>query len=71
MDLREASGEGVVEKLFDLNRELGLPLKLRDVGVREEHIETLSDLAFADFCHPNNPKPVSREDFKKLYTEAL
>jgi alcohol dehydrogenase class IV len=39
--------------------------------VREEHIETLADLAIADFAHPNNPKPVSREDFKKLYTEAL
>jgi alcohol dehydrogenase class IV len=71
MDLRDESGEAVVARLFDLNRELGLPLKLRDVGVREEHIETLSDLAFADFCHPNNPKPVSRKDFKKLYTEAL
>lgn len=71
MDLRDESGEAVVAKLFDLNRELGLPVKLRDVGVREEHIETLSDLALADFCHPNNPKPVSREDFKKLYMEAL
>jgi alcohol dehydrogenase class IV len=71
MELREESGDGVVEKLFALNKELGLPVKLRDVGVKEEHIETLSDLAFADFCHPNNPKPVSRDDFKKLYLEAL
>lgn len=71
MDLKDESGEAVVEKLFALNKELKLPVKLRDVGVKEEHIETLSDLAFADFCHPNNPKPVSREDFKKLYREAL
>ena len=71
MDLKEESGDGVVEKLFALNKELKLPVKLRDVGVKEEHIETLSDLALADFCHPNNPKPVSREDFKKLYLEAL
>jgi alcohol dehydrogenase class IV len=71
MDLQEESGEAVVGSLFGLNKELGLPVRLREVGVREEHIETLSDLAFADFCHPNNPKPVSREDFKKLYQEAL
>ena len=70
MDLKDESGEAVVGKLFALNKELKLPVKLRDVGVKEEHIETLSDLAFADFCHPNNPKPVSREDFKKLYREA-
>lgn len=71
MDLQEGSGEAVVERLFGLNKELGLPVRLREVGVKEEHIETLSDLAFGDFCHPNNPKPVSREDFKKLYQEAL
>ncbi|HVW60444.1 MAG TPA: iron-containing alcohol dehydrogenase [Puia sp.] len=71
MDLQEESGEAVVGRLFGLNKELGLPARLREVGVKEEHIETLSDLAFADFCHPNNPKPVSREDFKKLYQEAL
>jgi len=71
MDMKDESGEAVVEKLFALNKELGLPVRLRDVGVKEEHIETLSDLALADFCHPNNPKPVNREDFKKLYQEAL
>ena len=71
MELPVEDGEAVVERLFALNRELGLPTRLRDAGVRQEHIETLADLAFADFCHPNNPKPVSREDFKKLYEEAL
>ena len=71
MEIKEENGEAVVERLFALNRELGLPVRLRDAGVKPEHIETLADLAFADFCHPNNPKPVSREDFKKLYNEAL
>jgi alcohol dehydrogenase class IV len=66
-----SSGEAVVERLFALNGELGLPVRLRDVGVMEEHIATLADLAIADFAHPNNPKPVSREDFHSLYTEAL
>lgn len=71
MELKEESGEAVVERLFGLNRELGLPTRLRDAGVTAGHIETLADLAFADFCHPNNPKPVSRADFKQLYSEAL
>ena len=71
MELKEETGEAVVKHLFDLNKQIGMPEKLGAVGVKQEHIETLSDLAFADFCHPNNPKPVSREDFKKLYQEAL
>ena len=57
---------------FALNEELRLlVVRLRDAGVKSEHIETLADLAIADFAHPNNPKPVSREDFKNLYLEAL
>ena len=71
MELSETTGEAVINHLFELNKQLGLPTRLRDIGVKEEHIETLSDLALADFCHPNNPKPVSKNDFKQLYTEAL
>jgi len=71
MRLSGRDGAAVVERLFAFNVELGLPTRLREIGVKDEHIETLADLAFADFAHPNNPKPVSREDFKKLYTEAL
>jgi len=71
MELDVTSNEAIVGHLFALNQKIGLPVKLRDIGVKEEHIETLSDLALADFCHPNNPKPVSREDFKQLYLSAL
>lgn len=71
MELPEGKGEQVADHLFEVNGQIGLPVKLRDIGVKNEHIETLSDLAIADFCHPNNPKPVSRDDFKKLYSEAL
>ncbi|MFL0161619.1 iron-containing alcohol dehydrogenase [Aquirufa salirivi] len=71
LEIKDESGEGVVNFLFDLNNRIGIPHQLREVGVKEEHIETLADLAIADFAHPNNPKPVSREDFKNLYLEAL
>ncbi|MBS1605535.1 MAG: iron-containing alcohol dehydrogenase [Bacteroidetes bacterium] len=71
MELQQEDGDGLVARLFELNEQLGLPVRLRDVGVSEEHLETLADLALADFCHPNNPKPVNREDFLSLYKEAL
>jgi len=71
LDLKDENGEAVVKYLFDLNTQVGMPHKLRDIGVKEEHIETLADLAIADFAHPNNPKPVTRENFKSLYTKAL
>ena len=71
LELNEETGDAVVKYLFELNSKIGIPHKLRDIDVKEEHIETLADLAFADFAHPNNPKPVNRNDFRNLYTEAL
>ncbi|HEY4936155.1 MAG TPA: iron-containing alcohol dehydrogenase [Puia sp.] len=71
LNLKEETGEAVVSYLFELNDKINIPRKLSGIGVLPEHIETLADLAIADFAHPNNPKPVSREDFKQLYLKAL
>lgn len=71
LELSKENGDAVVQYLFDLNAKINIPHKLRDIGVKQEHIETLADLALADFAYPNNPKPVSREDFKNLYLQAL
>ena len=71
IELKDETGEAVVKYLFDLNSRISIPHHLKDIGVRKEHVETLSDLAIADFAHPNNPKPVSREDFRNLYSKAL
>ncbi len=71
LQLKKGSGEAVINYLYELNSKIGIPHRLKDIGVKEEHMETLADLAFADFAHPNNPKPVSREDFKELYQQAL
>lgn len=71
MGLKNHTGEAVVEHLFQMNETTGLPIKLSAVGVEASHLEALSDLAVADFAHPNNPKVVSRADFRRLYEEAL
>lgn len=71
LELKEETGEAVVKYLFDLNVKINIPQKLGEIGVKQEHIDTLADLAIADFAHPNNPKPVAREDFRELYNKAL
>ncbi len=71
LELKDETGDAVVKYLFDLNKKINIPHRLGEIGVKEEHIEILADLAIADFAHPNNPKPVSREDFKQLYIKAL
>ena len=54
-----------------LIRECGLGQRLRDLGVKEEQIDQLADLAIQDGCHQTNPVPVTREDLKKLYLLSL
>ena len=71
LEIKNESGEGVVNYLLELNASINIPAKLRGIGVKKEHLDTLADLAIADFAHPNNPKPVSRGDFKTLYEKAL
>ena len=65
------TGDRLTTHLFALNRELSLPTRLSEINVTENHLEELSILAEADFCHPSNPKPVSRSDFEMLYRKAL
>ncbi|MBR06233.1 MAG: alcohol dehydrogenase [Rickettsiales bacterium] len=67
----DGDGEHVVDFLFELNQRLGLPTQLRDVGVKEEHLDPLAQLAIQDFAHPNNPKPVTLDDFRTLYQKAF
>lgn len=71
LNLKDESGKAVVNYLFELNSRIQIPHKLNEIGVKKEHIEPLADLAIADFAHPNNPKPVSRDDFRQLYAKAL
>ena len=71
LNLKNTSGDSVVQFLFDLNTKISIPHKLREIGVKEEQLDILASLAFADFAHPNNPKPVSEKEFRALYAEAL
>jgi alcohol dehydrogenase class IV len=71
LNLPRDTGEAVVQYLFDVNSRIGIPRTLSEIGVKAGHIETLADLAIADFAHPNNPKPVTRENFRDLYLSAL
>jgi alcohol dehydrogenase class IV len=71
MRLPQTGGQALIDALFNLNERLNLPTRLSEIGVTEGHIDALSDLAFADFCHPSNPKPVSRQQFRTLYQQAL
>jgi alcohol dehydrogenase class IV len=76
-DLARAAGAkqpdaaGFIEWLRELRAAIDIPDSLREVGVLETHLPRLVEIAVADACHPNNPRPVSEADFRTLFTQAL
>jgi len=62
---------GFVAWLTALKAKLGVPATLRELDVRDEHLERLVEVAVADGCHANNPRPVTKVDFERLFRAAL
>jgi alcohol dehydrogenase class IV len=59
-----------VERVEDLAREVGIPRRLRDAGVREEALPAVAAKAFEDASHRTNPRPCSEADLLALARAA-
>jgi len=70
LGVSDQTADAVVDYLHQLNKTVGLPIRLRDVGVKETDIDRLVSLAVEDVCHQCNPLPVSIDDFRRLYRAA-
>jgi alcohol dehydrogenase class IV len=66
-----AEGESLSEALRHLRAAVGLPSGLAKEGVTEADLDKLADKAIEDACHRNNPRPVTRDELRKLYAESL
>jgi len=71
LGLKEKSGKGFIQWLEQLKAKIEMPNHLTQLGVKKDQIERLSALAFEDGCHQSNPRACAREDFQRIYTEAL
>jgi len=64
------AAEKAIDAVADLNRRIGIPGSLGEVGIEEEALALLARKAFEDSCHKTNPRPCSEEDLLMLYKEA-
>ena len=69
MSLEEAR-LAAVDAVFALNRDVGIPVHLRDVGVRKEDIPLLAQAALEDVCTGGNPREATLAVFSELYHTA-
>jgi len=58
------------QALSDLNRKLGLPARLRDIGVDETCLPQVAEQALQDNAHKTNPRTMTREDYSRILQAA-
>jgi alcohol dehydrogenase class IV len=67
----QARCSAFIERLADLSRRLGLPARLRDVGIGEEHLAQMaSDAMLQTRLLVNNPRDVTETDAEAIYRAA-
>jgi alcohol dehydrogenase class IV len=65
------AADKAIDAIADLNRRLGIPNALSEVGIQEDQLEVLAKKAFEDPCHQSNPRPCTEQDLLMLYREAF
>ncbi len=68
--LADPGAKSFLAWLTDLKKKVGVPARLRDAGIKEDQLPELVEVATADACHPNNPKPVTKADFEAIFRAA-
>jgi lactaldehyde reductase len=60
-----------VSAVKQLSKDVGIPEKLHEIGVKEEDLQALSESAFADVCTGGNPRPCTVESILGIYKTAF
>lgn len=68
---QEEYRQAAIDAVRQLSKDVGIPQTLREIGVKEEDLETLSEAAMADVCTGGNPRPCSKELVWKVYKTAF
>jgi len=70
LSAREA-GRKAIEAMKTLCKDLNIPLKLRDIGVRKERVGEMAKLAFEADYNRWNPRYTTLDDFVSLFESAF
>lgn len=62
--------ERVIEAVRQLSKDIGIPQKLCQIGVKKEDLESLAEAAFRDVCTPGNPREVTVADILGIYQRS-
>lgn len=63
--------QAAIDAVRQLSQDVGIPQTLKEIGVKEEDLEALSEAAMADVCTGGNPRPCSKELVWEVYKTAF
>ena len=67
----EPGAQGFLRWLTALKATVGIPADLGAMGIDPALTPALVDVAVADVCHANNPRPVTAADFTAVFTRSF
>ncbi|XXF76478.1 iron-containing alcohol dehydrogenase [Myxococcaceae bacterium GXIMD 01537] len=67
----EALAGNAIDRVRKLNATVGIPARLRDVGVREGDLPRIAGKAFEDASHQANPRKCTEADLLAMVREAF
>lgn len=63
--------KAAIDAVKQLSKDVGIPEKLHEIGVKEEDLPALAESAFADVCTGGNPRPCTVESILEIYKTAF
>ncbi|WP_028032987.1 iron-containing alcohol dehydrogenase [Chelativorans sp. J32] len=69
--LASLSGTSLADALDRLNRELGIPAKLSDLGVTRNVFPLTCERALADHSHQTNPRSLNADDYAAILESVM
>lgn len=67
----EVLAGNAIERVRKINDQIGIPMRLRDVGVKEADLPQIAKKAFEDASHQGNPRKCTEADLLSLAKEAF
>jgi len=65
-----AAGQRAVEMVYELIKDVKMPVSLKEMGFRHEDVPQMADICITRYPRPNNPRPMSKEECLALF-EAM
>ena len=68
---QEEYRRAAIDAVKQLKKDVNIPETLKDINVKEEDLEALSEAAMDDVCTGGNPRPCSKELVLEVYKKAF